>query len=109
LDRLVSLAEKEVDRTGRADQRFHDLAKFYLHEFSRIRAVFRDRYASNLLIAFRKHVDAGTLEIITCGATHGFFPLMDTVPQAVRAQVQVARQHYEKHFHRPPRGIWLPE
>src|SRR3954454_8094813 len=98
LDRLVALAEKEIDRTRREDHRFQDLARFYLHELTRIRGVFCDRYSSNLLLAFRKHRDAGKLEIITCGATHGFFPLMDTVPQAIRAQVQVAKQHYVKHF-----------
>ena len=109
VDRLVGLAEKEVDRTAREDHRFQDLARFYVHEFSRVRDVFRGRYGSNLLQAFRKHRDAGKLEIITCGATHGFFPLMDTVPEAVRAQVQVAVRHYQKHFDRSPRGIWLPE
>jgi len=68
-----------------------------------------DRYSSDILRAFRKHRDAGKLEIITCGATHGFFPLMDTVPEAIRAQVQVAANHYAKHFDRRPQGIWLPE
>src|SRR5205809_3594662 len=96
LDRQVVLAEKEVDRTQREDRQFHDLAKYYVYELNRVRDVFRQRYSSNLLAAFRKHRDAGKLEIITCGATHGFFPLMDTVPEAVRAQVQVARQHYAK-------------
>lgn len=109
LDRLATLAEKEIDRTAREDHRFHDLARFYLHELTRIRDVFQQRYASNILTGFRKHRDAGKLEIITCGATHGFFPLMDTVPQAIRAQVQIAVQHYRKHFDQPPQGIWLPE
>ena len=109
LDNLVELARREVDRTRRWQPQFHDLAWFYLHELSDVRRVFREVYGSNLVSAFRKHRDAGKLEIITCGATHGFFPLMDPVPQAVRAQVQVAAQHYRKHFGRSPDGIWLPE
>jgi predicted glycosyl hydrolase (DUF1957 family) len=109
LDKLVELARREVDRTKRWQPHFHDLARFYLHEFSDVRRVFREVYGSNLVAAFRKHRDAGRLEIITCGATHGFFPLMDPVPQAVRAQVHVAAQHYRKHFGRDPEGIWLPE
>ena len=36
--------------------------------------------------------DAGYLEIITCGATHGFLPLMQQTPEAVRAQVQRGRR-----------------
>ncbi|HSK72849.1 MAG TPA: 1,4-alpha-glucan branching protein domain-containing protein, partial [Pyrinomonadaceae bacterium] len=47
-------------------------------------------------------------EIITCGATHGFLPLILT-PEARRAQVEVAVKNYKKHFGRQPRGIWLPE
>ncbi|HEX9202999.1 MAG TPA: 1,4-alpha-glucan branching protein domain-containing protein, partial [Vicinamibacteria bacterium] len=109
LDRLVDLAHREVERTRREDQRFHDVARFYVYELERIRRIFREQYRSNLLNAFRKHRDAGKLEIITCGATHGFLPLMDPVPQAVRAQVQVAARHYRKHFDRDPTGIWLPE
>jgi len=109
LDRLVELSAREIDRTAREDSRFTELARIYLHDFSRIRQVFRESYGSNLLNAFRKHRDAGKLEIITCGATHGFLPLMDTVPQAVRAQVQVAANHYRKHLDRDPAGIWLPE
>ena len=109
LDRLVALAEKEVARTAREDSRFTDVARFYVAELNDIRRIFREVYGSNLTGAFRKHRDAGKLEIITCGATHGFLPLMDTVPQAVRAQVQVAVAHYRKHLDGDPVGIWLPE
>jgi 1,4-alpha-glucan branching enzyme len=109
LDRLVGLAEREVERTQREDRRFADVAHFYAQEFTSIRRVFRDVYSSNLIQAFRRHRDAGRLEIITCGATHGFLPLMEAVPQAVRAQIQVAVAHYRKHLDRDPTGIWLPE
>src|SRR5438876_7739227 len=109
LDRLIGLAWREIDRTSREDRRFTDLARFYHDELSHIRHVFREAYGSNLIAAFRRHRDAGKLEIITCGATHGFLPLMDTVPEAVRAQVQVAVAHYRKHLDRQPLGMWLPE
>jgi len=109
LDGLIDLAGREVERTTREDQRLVDLARFYLAEFRDIRRIFRESYGSNILAAFRKHRDAGKLEIITCGATHGFLPLMDPVPQAVRAQVHVAAQHYRKHFGADAAGIWLPE
>src|SRR5262245_43897333 len=109
LDRLLDLARREVKRTRREDERFHEVAQLYVQEFERIGRVFRDQYGSNLLGAFRKHQAAGKLEIITCGATHGFLPLMDPVPQAVRAQVHVAAQHYRRQFERDPVGIWLPE
>jgi 1,4-alpha-glucan branching enzyme len=109
LNRLVRLCEKEQDRTQREDGRLADLARFYLHEFSDIRRVFCDTYGSYLVRAFRNHQESGKLEIITCGATHGFLPLMDAVPQAVRAQVVVAARHYRQLLGRDPAGIWLPE
>jgi 1,4-alpha-glucan branching enzyme len=109
LDGLVDLAHREVERTGREDPRIADVARFYAAEFGDIRRIFRETYGSDLLSAFRRHRDTGKLEIITCGATHGFLPLMDPVPQAVRAQVHVAVQHYRKHFGSDPAGIWLPE
>ena len=75
LDRLITLAEKEVDRTPREDPRFTDLAQFYVAELGRRPPTSSaSSTASNLLGAFRKHRDAGKLEIITCGATHGFLP-----------------------------------
>jgi 1,4-alpha-glucan branching enzyme len=109
LDSLVELSRREIERTARWQPQLTDLARFYHEEFQDVRRIFRDEYGSNLLNAFRKHRDAGKLEIITCGATHGFLPLMDPVPQAVRAQVHVAADHYRQHFGRDPQGIWLPE
>ncbi len=59
--------------------------------------------------AFRRLEDAGGLELVTCGATHGFLPLMQMYPEAVRAQIAVAVSHHRRHFGRDPAGIWLPE
>jgi 1,4-alpha-glucan branching enzyme len=109
LDALVELARREIQRTRHWQPQFQELAHFYHDEFRDVRRIFRDVYGSNLVGAFRRHRDAGKLEIITCGATHGFLPLMDPVPQAVRAQVHVAAQHYRRHFGRDAEGIWLPE
>src|SRR5687767_9815861 len=64
LDRLVELSYREIARTEREDRRFLDLAHFYRYEFERVREIFRGRYGSNLVNAFKKHRDAGRLEII---------------------------------------------
>ncbi|MBV9464413.1 MAG: DUF1957 domain-containing protein [Verrucomicrobiae bacterium] len=105
---LIELTEKEIERT-RWQQDFHGLAWHYNHRFHTARNTFCDQYHRNLIAAFRKFQDAGKLEIITCGATHGFLPLMRDIPQAVRAQIFVARDHYRECFGRDPKGIWLPE
>jgi 1,4-alpha-glucan branching enzyme len=108
LDKLLELCKKEIDRT-RFDQPYHELAWFYHNRLLNCREVFVDRYQRNLVSAFRKFQDAGMLEIITCGATHGFLPLMSQYPEAIRAQIMVAKDHYRECFGRDPRGIWLPE
>ena len=49
LDNLVELARREVDRTKKWQPQFHNLAWFYLHEFSDVRRIFREVYGSNLV------------------------------------------------------------
>ena len=81
----------------------------YNQLFIEARALFVGKYQRNLIAAFRKFQDLGKLEIITCGATHGYLPLMEINPNAVRAQIRVAAVHYEQLFGRKPKGVWLPE
>jgi 1,4-alpha-glucan branching enzyme len=108
LGKLCELADKEVHRT-RNDPTFHPLAVHYRQEFRELSALFNDRYHRDLVAAFRRLEDAGRLELVTCGATHGFLPLMQMYPEAVRAQIAVAVAHHRRHFGRDPAGIWLPE
>lgn len=108
LSRLIELAEREVDRT-KHDSVFHPLAQMYCQKFYSTRHIFEQAYERDLTKAFRKFQDEGCLEIMTCGATHGYLPLMLPVQNSVRAQVATACEHYEKTFGRRPRGVWLPE
>jgi 1,4-alpha-glucan branching enzyme len=108
LDKLIELAEKEVHRTQYEDA-FNKNAKRYLIDFIDIKHRFIEVYNKNLVKAFASLQESGHLEIITCGATHGFLPLMQVAPKAVRAQIKLAAQNYLKHFGRRPNGIWLPE
>jgi 1,4-alpha-glucan branching enzyme len=107
LDRLCELSEKEVERTSTEAPEFYAAARMYRAHFNECREIF-NAYDRNLVRAFRDLQDAGYLEIITCCATHGFLPLMSN-EEVKRAQIQIARNNYLKHFGRPPRGIWLAE
>lgn len=107
INKLIDLAGREVERT-RWMPEFHELALMYHWRLSRARQIFLERYNSHLIPAFKRYQDLGKLEIITCGATHGFLPLMLN-RTAARAQLEIATSHYEKHLGRRPRGIWLPE
>lgn len=108
IEKRIELAEKEIQRTKHQPD-FNRLAQMYHRHFTNARYVFAEKYHRNIVKAFKKFQDMGKLEIITCGATHGYLPLMNGNVNAMRAQVHVAVNHYEKHFGRKPRGIWLPE
>lgn len=106
IEKIVELTEKEVVRTRGTE--FHDAALAHHQHFASSYRLYDDRYHGDLVAGFRSLQDAGALEIITSGATHGFLPLMSRV-EARRAQVEVGKNNYIKHFGRDPRGIWLPE
>ncbi len=105
--KLIDLAEKESTRL-QFQPAFYPAAQMYENHFKMARYVFEEKYGRNLLNAFKKFQDMGKLEIITCGATHGYLPLMLN-KSAKRAQIKVAVQDYTSKFGQPPRGIWLPE
>ncbi len=107
LGQLLELAEKEVVH-NEFNGHIKYLAEYYVKEFTEVKKTW-ERYDRDLIKAFKQFLDSGNLEIITCGATHGYLPLMQMYPQAVWAQVQVACESYEENFGRPPKGIWLPE
>ncbi|NJN30141.1 MAG: glycoside hydrolase family 57 protein [Synechococcales cyanobacterium RM1_1_8] len=107
LGMLLELVKKEVVRHEH-NGHLKYLAEYYVKEFTAVKATW-ERCDRDLVGAFRKFLDSGNLEIITCGATHGYLPLMQMYPQAVWAQLQVACESYEENFGRAPKGIWLPE
>ena len=108
LDKLIELSEKEIERTGHIAH-YHGLALMYNRRFKEAKDVFVRQYDKDLVEAFKKFQDLGCLEIITCGATHGFLPLLNVNPASVRAQIQLSVDHYTQVFGRKPNGIWLPE
>jgi 1,4-alpha-glucan branching enzyme len=108
LERLCELGAREVHRT-RDDPTFGPLARFYRDHFEGLRAAWEGHYHRDLVSAFRRLQDAGHVEIITCCATHGFLPLLQETPEAVRAQISVAANHYRLTFGRDAPGIWLAE
>ena len=108
LENLIELARKEVVRTKKDAPEFYEAAQMYVKTLSASLTLWNDKYKRNLINAFRELQEEGVLEIITCGATHGFLPLISTA-EAKRAQIEIAVKNYQKHFGRNPRGIWLPE
>lgn len=83
-------------------------ARMWQAFYSKISEDFLHRYNQDIIGEYKKLQDEGHIEIITCGATHGYFPLLgkDT---SIQAQIKEGIRVYKSHFGRPPLGIWLPE
>ncbi len=108
ITQLIELAEKEIERT-KWEPHFNRLAHMYKNNFISASQTFHDKYHKNLLNAFKRFQDLGVLEVITCGATHGYLPLVGIHRESVRAQIGIAVDLYTKLMGRKPKGIWLPE
>jgi len=81
----------------------HFWEEFFSHTLEQFNAIGQD-----VVYEFRKLQEAGCLEIITCGASHGYYPLLSR-DESLQAQTKMAVKNYRRHFGCDPRGIWLPE
>jgi len=108
LDERLGALEGEKLRT-RNDSYFGPVVDFYCHFFQKLRKQYVDDYQCDVAQAFRRFMDSGSLEIITCGATHGYFPLLANQEESLYAQLSMAVRTHERILGQRPTGIWLPE
>ena len=116
-DVFINYCNEKIEAALEDEKQFnewgYDLHHIYLTQFwqnwyrSRLDD-FQNRYSSSIIGTFKELQDKGAVEILTCGATHGYFPLLGD-DRSINLQVHAAVENYKKHFGRPPRGIWLPE
>ena len=90
------------------DRHLAPIATFWHDWYRDRRDDFTRRYDRDIVGAFRDLRDAGAIAIQTCGATHGYLPLLGR-DESIHAQVQVAVDTHWRHFRHRPRGIWMPE
>jgi 1,4-alpha-glucan branching enzyme len=84
------------------------LTEYWENWFTDRKRDFIERYNQSVMQGFRELQDKGAIELMTCGATHGYFPLLG-YDKSINLQLNAAKANYKKHFNREPRGIWLPE
>ncbi|MBI3912797.1 MAG: 1,4-alpha-glucan branching protein, partial [Chloroflexi bacterium] len=113
LQERLALAEADIARKGtvhpeRSEAESKELPRFYFNWYTNILASFRDRYARDLVRAFRQLSDAGNLDILTSAATHAYLPLFER-DSSLYGQLKTGIESSRRHLGRAPRGIWLPE
>ena len=84
------------------------LAGFWQRHYTRCLVQFKHEWNESICQAFRGLQEDGLIELITCGATHGYFPLAAT-EESIYAQVRLAIESHTRRFGSAPKGIWLPE
>ena len=73
-----------------------DIARFWENWYSSTLENF-DRLNQNIVGEFKGLQSEGLIEIISCGATHGYYPLLST-DESLQVQTKAAVKNYEKHF-----------
>ena len=110
LESQAELARSEVVRTRWLPEE-QPAARHYQGRFAALLAL-HESIRGDVAGAFAheaRREGPGQLELITCTATHGFLPLLQAQPAAVRAQVRLGVAHHRQHFDAPPAGLWNAE
>ncbi len=108
LDERIAAAEQDqTDFLHRGRARMHSNAAETEKRYRHVRELF-ETFLRDLPRQFRRLSDAGYVELMTCGATHGYYPLLSR-DESLRAQTRMAIDSHRRHFGTQPRGIWLPE
>ncbi len=105
-EELAAADERTFRSEGRED--LVRVARYWIDWYRSVRSDFSDRFGSDIIAGFRDLRDSGAIALQTCGATHGYFPLLG-YDQSIHAQVQVGLDSHYRHFRHRPRGIWMPE
>lgn len=96
-----------LEREG-ADPRHIGLTSYWEQWYLDRVDEFTSIYHRDIIGALRRLQDEGAIELMTCGATHGYLPLL-AEDASVDLQVRLAVAAHTRHFGTRPTGIWLPE
>ncbi|MBL7999283.1 MAG: DUF1957 domain-containing protein, partial [Candidatus Kapabacteria bacterium] len=109
-DVRVAMAKNDQAYFKRTEQEphFQRMAAYWQQWYAARKDEFTTTYKRSIIGALRELQDSGDIEIMTCGATHGYFALLGN-DASIRLQLKAAAENYKKHFGRSPRGVWLPE
>lgn len=105
----IALAEGDIEqfeRDGAAAQ-LRATAKRWAVWYADRMSDFQ-RCGASIIGALRQLQDDGAISLMTCGATHGYLPLL-AEDASVDLQVSLAKAVHQRHFGKAPKGIWLPE
>ncbi len=104
----LAAADRSIMESQGAEAHLIEMTSYWEQWYADAAEMFSGRYRSDIIGQFRRLQNEGAIEIMTCGATHGYMPLL-AEDESLQRQVEIALHAHERHFGRRPRGIWLPE
>ncbi|MGA1794258.1 MAG: 1,4-alpha-glucan branching protein domain-containing protein [bacterium] len=104
----IEFAIRDAEAFRTKDSHMAWLANLWKRFYGRTLRIFADDYKEDLIGAFRELNESGAIEVITCGATHAYFPAL-LRDQSIHAQVKMAAKSHEELIGSRANGIWLPE
>ncbi len=111
LDNRIQAAQEDMayfEAPETADKHLQQMAKWYKNWFKNVKESFLKRFNRDIIGAFRLLQDEGFIEIIASVGTHAYLPLIRR-DSSINAQLQAGLHSYQRMFHRPASGFWLPE
>ncbi len=105
----VRYAKEDQEKfSQQGELRMEGLAAMWQRFYQRALDQFIGTWNKSINGGWKSLQDDGCVELITCGATHGYFPLL-VDDRFVNAQIKLAVDSHTQRFGRAPKGIWLPE
>ena len=101
IDQRLKLLPHAETKFNEAVEQQHAAIKKYKSSWSNCNGNLISRFAS---LQQKKIID-----ILTCGATHGYLPLLRQHPEAIRGQLRTAVREHQRLIGDRPLGVWLPE
>jgi 1,4-alpha-glucan branching enzyme len=105
--RLETVADADESLRKSGDDNLLPLVPWWRRHLQELQQVWQ-QLDGDLLGAFRRHAEAGRIELISSAATHGFLPLLGR-DESIRLQLLVGRAEHLRHFGDLPLGCWAPE
>ena len=106
--RFPTWLEQRQQLLPQADPALRDGADHLSSTFERHLAAWK-ACAGDLIGRFAALQRKGVVDLLTCGATHGYLPLLRHHSEAVRGQLRTAVREHQRLIGERPLGIWLPE
>ncbi len=105
--RLAACDEAIADFRQTGETTLTPIAEYWRGRLARLARLF-ERLDGDMTGAFRRHEEAGRIELISSAATHGFLPLLGR-DESVLFQLVLGRHEHRRLFGKDPTGCWAPE